>query len=767
MSNYMSQTNKTILFEQFNSEAVDRRLDLILEGDADKDHEKVKEMLTVKSYAEFLEKFSPKYYECISLQIDCDTQKQYPLFTYTLERPVRGSAEERDITLQPLYKAMIKIYENKGSSGLDDFKFAFKETLDKLYDPEQTMDEIRSIRQELQYHFNEYLKLEAVDAPVEDINHHATQINSLKKTIAREYLSQSQFNMLPVLIQDTREQIQIKKGGNNSNNNGADLENIPIKQITFNEKGAPVYHIEQSALKETTIALLESKPNVLLLDSSDITNNEGSSNSSTESTRSLLANTFDTATKHEKNHLVVPGDPASTEFMKNMFLSVFTGQSMANEDTQLEVLEENLATYELMYKAAQENFAKGVVKLVEKLLNVKAFFDNAGGEAELIIANCTLETLMNDKNVDKFSKFIKHEGENYTSERIWFSIIPGIWDNDICKEDGVSKKISIFDDEDDDNDNSNQSKSNSYTLFNTATRALKLLGENNIISFFNFKGCDATSSAKLTVDTVKAFKKKLENVHPQSKKYAVICYPNFTILPKRNTKVTIGNSSIILPPVYIDASYVACGLYAASQNMTILKNKGFKVNKSLEQPVRFNFEGKFATTYGSNEISQLNHVFSTNMNREKVLPWSKDLMDEICSDGGFGLCFCGNEMHYTYAGQNTMQNNAYVLRARTLHKDKVLDENGVATGEQRYRPIFKTMNETYIRKISLGMSKEQLKKECTLWCEGTSKMNINNIVYSIDSAGLLKSEQIELTPEGITIVYDRDRDDFEVSFTEL
>ena len=762
----MSQTNKAILFEQFNSECVDRKLDLILTGESDKDHEKVKEMLTVRSYQEFLDKFSPKYYECTSLRIDPTTGKEYPMFTYTLEKPVRGSAEERDITLQPFYKAIVKIYENKGSSGLDDFKFAFKETLDKLYDPEQTMNEVRSIRQELQYHHNEYLKLEAADAPVEDINYHAEKLNNLKKTVRNEYLSQSQFNMLPILIQDTREQIQIKNGGNKTSKDGICLESIPIKQITFNENGSPVYHIETSSLSDTTKAQLECKSNVLLLESANSIADDSSTNPNNGSTRELLDKTFESAAKKGQNHLVIPGDPASTGFMKNMFLSVFTGQEMSNEDTSLEVLESNLEIYELMYKAAQENFAKGVVKLVEKLINIKAFFDNAGGNTELIVSNCTLETLLNDKNVDKFSTFIRAEGENYTSERIWFSIIPGIWDNDICKEDGVSKKISI-DDDDEDDDNPNTTNTTSYTLFNTATRALKLLGESNIISFFNFKGCDATSSARLNAETVKKLKNKLENVHPQSKKYAVICYPNFTILPKRNTKVTIGDSSIILPPVYIDASYVACGLYCASQNMNILKSKGFKVNTSLEQPVRFNFEGKFLTTYGTNEISQLNHVFCSNMNREKILPWSKNLMDEINSDGGFGLCFCGNEMHYTYAGQNSKQNNAYILRARTLKKDKVLDENGAETGEERYRPIFKTMNETYIKKVSLNMSKDRLKELCKLWCEGTSKMNINNVIYSIDSAGLVKSELIELTPDGITIAYDRDRDDFEVTFTEL
>lgn len=775
MSKYMSQTSKTILFEEFNSEITDNRLDFILRGDKDEDHIKVKERLTVRSFSEFMEKFSPKYYECTVLETDSETGKSYPVFTYKLDKPASGDFEEKDIRLQPFYKAMMTIYEDKGISGENDFKFEFGKALDKLYDPEQAMKDARSIRQQLQYHYNEYLKLESNGASDEELNYHAEEINNLKKIIKKEYITQSQFNMLPLLIQDTRERLDIKTGGNSEKGENSISESVPVKAITFNAEGNPVYHIRKSLVNSNdALMMLESKENVFLIenkyyDTEDTKLIESSSDSGNGGACTILSKMFDSTERKGTNHLVVPGDSKSTAFMKRMFLSVFAGQSNTEDDISTEELRENLQIYELMYRASQQNFAKGVVKLVEKLLNVRAFFDNAGGKAELIVSNCTLETLMNDKNREKFERFIKDEGENYTSERIWFSIIPGVWDNEFCREDDAGKRVTFYDDDDDDDDDDSAGTSSAVgrTGFNTVKKALKLIGESNIIAFFNFKGCDSTSSAKLNKDIVKRYKSRLEDVDSECKKYAVFSYPNFTVLPKRSTSVKIGNDRIQLPPVYIDSAYVSCGLYVASQNMDILRQKGFKVNTSLEQPVRFNFEGKFATSYGNNEITQLNHVFSTNMNREKIMPWGNELMNEINADGGFGFCFCGNEKHYVYKGQNINQSNAYPLHARTLQKDKILDENNVPTGEERYRPVFKTMIEIYIKKISGNISKEQLKKECKLWCEGTSKMNINNIVYSVESAGLNKSESIELNADGITVIYDRDRDDFEINFIEM
>ncbi len=776
MSDYMSQTNRTILFEEFNSEITERRLDLILEEDGDDHlHSKVKDQLLVRSFDEFMEKFAPKYYECTALQTDPDTGQSYPLFTYTLKKPNSGNYEEKDIRLQPFYKAIMSIYENKGGSGENDFKFSFKENLDKLYDPEQAMEDARSIRRSLQYHYNECLKLEAQNASDEEYNLHAQKFKDGLRTIRDEYISQSQFNLIPLLIQDTKERLDILNVNSDSGCEDSRLETIPIKAITFNKSGAPVYQIERSVVdNEEIIQRLESKGNVLLLeDKSGVDTVQDSSSAAIDNkgVSAMLSNLFDKTAENGKNHLVVPGDQESTAFMKEMLVSVFTGVS-SKEMIPKEELKNNLEIYELMYRASQENFAKGVVRLVEKLVNIRSFFDNAGGKAELIVSNCGIETLMSANKQQRFTDFIKAEGENYTSERIWFAIIPGVWNKDVCREDTVSGKIDIStfyipdDDEDEDDIVSNTSMVDK-TLMNTAKRALRHLSDSSIITFFNFKGCDSTSSSKLSVDTVASYKSSLSSLDPDCKKYSVFCYPNFTVLPKRSTKVTIGNDTINLPPVYIDASYIACGLYVASQNMAILKERGFRINSSLEQPVRFNFEGKFATSYGTNEIALLNHVFHTNMNREKIMPWSPKLMEAITSEGGFGFCFCGNEMHYTYKGKNNSQTNAYVLRARTLQKDKVLDENSAPTGEERYRPIFKTMIEIYIKMISKNMSKDQLKAECRLWCEGDNKQNINNIVHSVESAGLSKTEQISLDQDMIRIVYDRDRDDFDVGLTEL
>ena len=73
------------------------------------------------------------------------------------------------------------------------------------------------------------------------------------------------------------------------------------------------------------------------------------------------------------------------------------------------------------------------------------------------------------------------------------------------------------------------------------------------------------------------------------------------------------------------------------------------------------------------------------MNRELILSWNSGLIDEISKSGGFGFCFCGDEKWFTYRGQITKQANAYVFRARTLAKDRIMDADGNPTNEERFR----------------------------------------------------------------------------------
>ncbi|EXM40273.1 hypothetical protein RASY3_09240 [Ruminococcus albus SY3] len=751
MPQYIKQTSRTILFEEFSrAERIDEnglsvpvdRLDFLLDRKAQKTFMEVKDKLIVHSFKEFIEKFDPKYYEFISVQTDPYTGEEVPIFTYSLRKPLRGNATECRLVEQPFYKAMIDIYRNKGVAGESDATFEFSKLIDRIFSPSHAMDEARDIRGRLTYNFSEYLRLEQQGAAPEELSEIASEIKRLRRRVRDEYMSRSQFNLIPLIIQDTRERLEYRGDSAKDPANGGTVQRHV--EITFDEKGKLQYHDKH----------IDDNSDTLLIGTSSV-------ESATKRLCTTISNDFDRAAESGKNQLRIVDDPQSTGFMKKMLLSVFGGQAFEDDDASVEELQSNLVLYEAMYKKSQESFAQNVVSLVEKIINVMAFFDHAGSNAELIVSNCGISELIKESNRANFVQFIEALGNEKTDEKIWFAIMPAVDHKDFVSIEGVSKAVTLDDDLDD--ETTSEESSYSLTPFPHLLTALELLGKNNIITFFNFKGCSRTSSAELTSETIVAYKNALENV--KYRDYAVFCYPNFTILPQRESHVKIGQEYIKLPPVFVDASYIAASLCVSTQHLDTLSSKDFPVSDALGQPVRFDFEGSFDTTTGDKKVL-LSQVFATKMNRELILSWNSGLVDEISKSGGFGFCFCGDEKWYTYRGQTTKQSNAYVFRARTLAKDHIIDADGNPTNDERYRPIFKTMVKTYFSVIATKTDAQQIRRICDDYSGGKSKMNINNAIYSPNSSGVQSEETITFNENRINITYDRDSDGFNLEFRE-
>ena len=747
MPEYIKQTNRTILFEEFSRCDDVPRLDILLSNNTQLSHIKVKQELTVTSFEEFIKKFDPKYYEYTELVKDTVTGEEYPVFTYSLKPPARENAVPRRLVDQPFYKAMMNISIEKGNSGKTDFGFDFESELSKAYSPKKTMDDARDIRAKLAYNWSEYKKIEKKGGSQAEKDEYASEIKRLRKRIRDDYMSQSQFDLIPLFIEDTKERIE--RIGYKSGEDSGDEKRRARVQITFGSDGSPKY--------------IEMKNN----DDNDDTKLIGTSaDSSTKMLETILSNDFDQAANKGKNLLVVD-DPKSTEFMKNMLLSVFAGKSFEDDDSTSEQLKANLNMYELMYKASQQSFAQNVVSLVEKIINIRTFFEHSGDNTELIVSNCQIQNLLG--NV-QFERFIQAEGQESSDERIWFAIIPAVNHNDFVKLEGLTPSSNPKDDLDDlddiDDTETESTTAISLTNFSNLTTALKIFGENDIITFFNFKGCNKTSSTGLTKQVVIDYKKEFDSISGEKYgEYAIFCYPNFTVLPDRESSVKIGNEFIKLPPVFIDASYVAAGLVVKSQKLDELSCKGFEVNNSLGQPIRFDFEASFDTKYGDKKVP-LSQVYSTSMSRELVLSWTPDLVEEIRKDGGFGFCFCGDEKWYDYRGRTTKQNNAYAFKSRTLAKDKVKDEDGKPTGETRYRPIFKTLVNTYFKKLAKKTNAQQIARLCEDYMRGLNKKCINNALYNPDFSSVKCDETITMSGNNVKIKYDKDRDDFTLNFEE-
>lgn len=750
VANYINQTSRTILFEEFNRASDIPQLDILLGNSENPSirHKKVKDALTVTSFDEFMDKFKPKYYECQGWQMD-ELGNRVPLTFYSLDKKDISNAKEYEIRNQPFFNAMMKLYHDKGDSGKDDFTFSYDDLLQRLYDPKAARDRVDDLCNKLTYNVTQYQKLEAINGSQSERQMYAQKIIDLRKYIQKEYTSTNQFNMLPLYITEVQRVLNNKVSCSDNPENASLTENV-IGEFYLSETGKPeIIPIEE---KNNDVIEIDSSAQIPVKDR--IIN--------------MLSLDFDEAEKNGKNALVIAEHPESTQVMKKLHLSLFAGADNIFKDQSRAELENLRDQYELWYRASQESFAREVASLVEKVIGVKSFFDHAGDSAELIVANCNIERLMNADNQSEFKNFIRAEGQEQSDEKIWLSIIPAVYHKEfVIGENGRYNNIGI--DASLSGYEKAQESFHNLVSFETFQSTLNLLCQNKIITFFNFKGCKKTSSISLNKDEIKKYKRELNfTIEKEDLEYAVFCYPNFTILPEGQNSFSYKNDNdssisnyINLPATYLDSAYVACGLTVLSQNKEILRQKGFQVKENLCCPVRFDYEGKFDTVYGDKKVA-LSHIFPTRLNREAILSWDKGLLDEVRKDGGFGFCFCGDEKWYDYHKQPRRQEHAYVFRARTL-----------AMKDGRYRPIYKTYVKTYINTLTQKISVEQMNIIFTEYALAErSKIYINNLLYSPNYSGVNEEETIEMKEQQdngkreISISYSKDLDDFNVEFSE-
>lgn len=166
--NTITQTNRTILFEEINPEKLNL---LTLVGDvrgvnsvSDDKIKEINDALLVRSFDEFLEKFEPVVYS----YFDANNQK----VIYTLKKPENIEEEllsEIHLNRQNDYlKMLMTLVEAKRAEGSINVDFKF-ENLTDMISPKKVMDDIRQNRKELQYTYGEYAKLEDGDPKKLDI----------------------------------------------------------------------------------------------------------------------------------------------------------------------------------------------------------------------------------------------------------------------------------------------------------------------------------------------------------------------------------------------------------------------------------------------------------------------------------------------------------------------------------------------------------------------------------------------------------------------
>ena len=654
----VKQTGTTIIFEEFDSDKTDL-ITLLTKDEDELPIEKFRNLimgedseLVVKSFSEFEEKFSPIIYETVVME---DGE---PKFLYKLDKP-KGECTQIKLKDHVFYKMIKNILDGKSHSDNANLDFNYDE-FKKALSPKESLEECKKIRKRLLANTKEYIQLVESGKPNSvEKKRLEKNIVAIRKKIIDKYDNKSPLNLLPILIADKQTQIDALN----------EVKNPVLGNLEFESKVAsckPVFN------KKGLIEFVNVEENV------DVeVHTESKDQEYLEKVAGVLKNDFIS---------YAPAEYKDNDFVAGMIANAYTGGGGKSVySTDLIKIEEEKAKLQKIYKGAQESFAKAVIDTVQRFIGVKSFFDHAaykgklGRNIKLIVANCKFNKLLADDVAKERFKFYFNAFSNEKDvNRIWFGIVPSVRldvstkgadssENITCSGDAfgpmhnTSDKVKEIDD--------------SGSQLDSLNEMLSLLSDAKIMAFTNDKAGKDTGFVSINADKVRDYENALNNALTSvNSEYAVFCYPNFTILPEEKTAVKIGykldeyNSKgdeyCELPGVYLDSSYVACGMVVGIQNYEFLKSKGFNVDSRFPC-VRFSLEDE-----------EHSKIITTNLNRETTTEMLKETKAAM-SEYRFGFAFADNRIIY----KDKILNNSYVINERTLKRDT----NGI------YKPVCWTL----------------------------------------------------------------------------
>ena len=230
MLDRLKQTNRTILFEEFDYEN-GNNLVQILEDPTIKNksnfNEKIKK-LEVGSFEEFLKKFTPKIYETYEVGLDGNPKVLY-------STKYKEGAAEVTLTNHAFYKFVNNLYEKKKTSGKDNFEFDYDD-VKEILTPESAIKKIQKVRLDLKVNYEKYKELEKTGLPSEEKKLYAKKIKELRKEVINEY-QKSPIGLLPIALQDIKEQLKLIQDNRDPKKENSGETTFRIGSITFNEKG--------------------------------------------------------------------------------------------------------------------------------------------------------------------------------------------------------------------------------------------------------------------------------------------------------------------------------------------------------------------------------------------------------------------------------------------------------------------------------------------------------------------------------------------------
>lgn len=640
MLGQIKQTSKTILFEQFTDSSTNLSTILSSEKVAEENkEEQIKRSLSVRSFSEFLEKFTPVFYQQMTL-VDGK-----PKLSYTFEN---NGTEAIKITDHAFWNMVLDMHQKKSISGEHNLEFDYTEILEKL-SPAYEMKRAKGLRQRLEYNFQKALEPNLLTS---DRELYIQETMDCRQQIISLY-QENPLNLLPLALNSTQMKLEALEKIENQNEDGIVVQQIEYVTPIFTETG------------EIDYIPVENKKQ------------EQSQSESEWTVAKLLSIDFEEV-----------GPENNKEFMKELVLTTFAGADSENQN-QLSIAEQKFdliqkkKQYQELYSEMLKSFIDETTRFTEKLLGVKIFFEEAiksgkNLQSELIVTNCSIDALLQTENNIKqnFESYLK-QVQGTPQQKYWLAIIPGV-----LKKNQLESQVKV---EANNNDimfgsvksqNTVKSKKAKFTrpTFNEANEMLELLSDSEIgiVTFFNFKAEKATSLSELTVEKIEEYETAVNKCGKSnySKEFMVFAYPNFTIIPDRNAEFNLLEQSIRFNGIYVDAAYVAAGVVAGYQNPNNLEALGYSKVEKGNPGTRFDLERD-----GNN------FKYVTTLSRETSLNYAPNVNDKIHKDG-FGFVM-GSDL--VYQGSKAIK-NAYVVQARTLAKN---DNN-------QYKKIYVTLTKNLL-----------------------------------------------------------------------
>lgn len=705
-----------MLFEEINPE----KLDLItLVGDVkgidSLSDEKIKEInqyLLVKSFDEFLEKFSPTVYSFYNAA----NQK----VMYTLKKP-EGIQDDciSEIAIDQnndFLKMLFTLIDTKRSQGITNVDFKFENLLDMI-SPKKVMDDIRQVRKEIHYLYGEYDKLDEGDPKKLDTG---DKLNLMFEVASRNY--NNVMAMLPLAIEDIKTRLLL-----GSNLQEDESEKLQIGTLTIGETGE--------------LKIIEAPQNT----NSELMVIEENSN-------------YGLSTVFEEDYESITESPSS--YVKDLVVRTFSPLPTVIADFDVETEVQNYNTYLEFYKDAKDEFVKTVKPLVEKLLGVKMYFDqyatkNRGMQPSLLVTNAKLDMLVKSNNLSRLSTYLNTvNSKNDFTDTVWFGIVPAL---ELEASGNLKVSRSRF------KGNEKVAKQDGNTM-ESLSILLDTLKDYKVQVFFNFMAEEETTfNGIATAGIDRLIDKCSILVRKEYSEFAIPCLPNFTIIPKDKSGVVIDTRmqttengarlskekedilKLWIDGVYVGASYVAAGIVSAYQCPEYLKESFRNVKRSYPG-VRFDIEA------GDNSLRAV-----TTMAKE-ISGFTNNIKDAINSRS-FGFVF---------SSENAQ------LQDKDIKRITVYKARSLAMEEDGFDSIYKTQVSTYIERILRFQSGDfkhdnivrffsnNPSSQKSKWLN--DKGHVNSVIQDGDDIGYIIDEKTSLCQ--IDLVFNGNVKNLEVMITK-